>query len=181
MRAEVKDILDYTRYLVKEDENRIPMINLIIYYAQYLSIEERWVPLLWSNFFNINGIPYLAPVLAESVDYSYPKDYAIEENCVANFSSKIYIDKAILHITDILKQLGFEGVQQFVTGVCDIQGRPSIDPYHMLYYALKSKDKIDRIKAKQTMLNDENSKKYVKQVKDDFGDEITIECTKYVA
>lgn len=174
MRKEVEDIVNYARYLIKGNTNRIPMINMLIYYSQYLSIEDRYIPLLWSNFFNINNIPYLSAIIAEpKVDYSELSTIDIEENTMH------YMQKALEDIANIHKQFGFDGVKQFINGICDIQGRPSVNPYGMLFYILKDKDKIERNKAYKTMGDDESNKKYTKIVIDE--EEKEIECTKYAA
>lgn len=175
MRKEVEDILNYARYVIKGNTNRIPMINMLIYYSQYLSIEDKYAPLLWSNFFNINNIPYLSPIIAEpKVDYSELDTVDVDGNIIH------YMQKALEDITNIHKQLGFDGVKQFINGICDMQGRPSVNPYNMLFYILKDKDKIERNKAYKIMGDDECNKKYTKIViEDDEAKE--IECTKYVA
>lgn len=179
MRKEIKDLLDYTRYIITGNTNRIVFINSLIYYAQYLSIQDRWKPLVWSNFFNINGIPYMAPFIAEpKVDYSWLEQF---DDTSTDMYITHYIQLALVDIVDIYKQMDIDGVKQFIGGICDIQGRPSVDPYHMLYYALKSKDKQDRLQAKQVMQNDEASKRYTKEVEGDDGEKYSIECTKYVS
>lgn len=179
MRKEIKDVLDYARYCIAGETDRIPMINMLIYYAQYLSIQDRYKPLVWSNFFNINGVPYMAPFIAEpKVDYSNITEYESSEDTmyVTHF-----IQLALIDLSDIHNQLGIDGVQQFIGGICDMQGRPSVDPFHILYYALKSKDKQERLLAKQVMQDDENSKRYTTIIYNDAGEEQEIGCTKYVS
>ena len=178
MRKEIKDLLDYSRYVISSNTDRVPLINMLIYYAQYLSLQDRYKPLVWCNFFNVNGVPYMSPFIAESnVDYSkITEEVEVEDIHILHF-----IQLALVDIVDMNKQFGIDGVKQFISGICDIQGRPSVDPYHMIYYVLKGKDKQDRIRAKKVMEEDESSRKYARVVKDDGGEEQKIECTKYVS
>ncbi len=179
MRDEVKQLLDYCRYVSKEKDLRGMYINMILYYAQYLSIDESLKPLLWSKFFNINGVPYLAPFIAEPfVNYSYHTSYAVDLEYVDIF---YHIDKAYAEMMQIKDQMGEDGLKVFISGICDIQGRPSVDPWGMLFYTMKGKDKIDRVKAKDSMKADEQARQYTKTciTSEEDGEE-TIECTKYV-
>ena len=177
MRQEIKSILNYCRFLVCESDFRPMWIHLLIYYAQYLSIEEDKKPIVWSRFHNVNGIPYLSALLVESeVDYSETEWFHDEDPSCAT-----HIINAYETLREIYKELGFDGVREFVMGICDIQGIPSVDPYHMLYYTLKSKDKQDRIIAKQLMQKDEKERdsKTIK-TQNENGEEIEEYISKYI-
>lgn len=178
MRKEVKDLFDACKdiLLINQYNNIEVRTNLLIFFTQYLHIEEVYTPIVWATFFNVNGVPYLSTVLAE------PKvDYTQTSEPLEDTYKYTYLIKKALEQMDLVEQsLGFEGMMQFVTGTCDMQGRPSINPYYMLYYATKGKDRLTKKLALQAMSDDEVIPRvYTKVILNDDGEDTEIECTKY--
>lgn len=174
MRKELKKLIDYIRYITPTID--IIGLNQILYYGDYISLESTGIPLTWSKYHILNGNPYCAAILA---DWSNPIDFSkpIEEMPTVQQRVADIIAKVLREFKDIKHSFNNDGVNVFVSRICNIFGRPSIDPEGMLFYITQEWDKRDRRAILNKYRESVEHKKYHCSVEE--GE--LMECTKYRA
>lgn len=173
MTKELKKIINYVRYIYPTTD--IVLLNQILYYSDYLSLEANGVPITWSKYHILNNVPYCAAILAEW----YPIDFTIAVKEIPTVQQYVAttVTKAIKDLEDIKHSFSDDGINIFIQRVCNIFGRPTIDPEGMLFYITQEWDKRDRKSILKKYRESLQAKKYHCR-----GEEGRLmECDKYKA
>ena len=174
MTKQFHDIINYIRLSTKDID--MIRLNQILYYADYLSLEATGLPITWSKYHVLNNVPYSAVILAEvhsTIDFTS----TITEVPTVPERVKNIISQVISEFNDIKRSFSGNGIDVFVSRICNMCGRPSVDHESMLYYITQEWDKKDRraiLTKYRTALA--NKKYYYTNEEGKL-----MNCTKYVA
>ena len=174
MTKQFQDIINYI-CLSTKDINMV-RLNQTLYYADYLSLESTGLPITWSKYHILNNVPYSAVILAEvhsTIDFTS----TITEIPTIPERVKNIISQVISEFNDIKRSFSGNGIDVFVSRICNMCGRPSVDHESMLYYITQEWDKKDRraiLTKYRTALA--NKKYYYTNEEGKL-----MNCTKYVA
>ena len=142
-------------------------LNAILYYADYISLREQSIPVTDTcKYFFIHNTPINSAVIADripDIDVNNP-----------------YYQQAYKEYLAIKDKFGDEGVESYINSISSIQACGMVDAHRMLKQIHQYSDKSERKQAFRKYNNWKDSKIYTHIIKDDDGNDIEKECTKYV-
>lgn len=174
MTKELHKIIDYVRYVYPTAD--MILLNQILYYSDYLSLEASGVPITWSKYFILNNVPYNSAILA---DWSNPIDFTVPVKEIPTVQQHVAttVTRAIKELEDIKHSFSDDGINIFIQRVCNIFGRPCIDDEGMLFYITQEWDKRDRRAILKKYRESLQNKKYHCRGEDGR----LMECDRYRA
>lgn len=174
MTKELKKIINYVRFVYPTAD--LILLNQILYYSDYISLESTGLPITWSKYFILNNVPYCAAIIS---DWANPIDFTKPIKCIPTIQQPVLItiNRAIRELEDIRHSFSNDGINVFVQRVCNIFGRPYIDAEGMLFYITQEWDKRDRRSILKKYREALAEKKYYCHGEDGK----IISCDKYCA
>ena len=142
-------------------------LSSILYYADYLSLRSRSIPVTNSPkyFFIFNSPVNLAYLVGSSPIFS--KDNK-------------YFKQSVKEYDQIRNKFGESGIISFIEDICNIQACGIVDWKRMLQYMHQYSTKTEKAYAFNKCANYLKSIKYTHQVVNDEGDLEDEECSRYV-
>lgn len=141
--------------------------NLILYLADFFSMQEQNIPVTDTcKYFFINRAPLNIQYIATGnidIDFDNP-----------------YVKNSILTLKMLNNNLTEKDAISFVTNLCEIQASGIVDGYRMLQFIYQYDEKMKK-KALRTYRKHTKNQTFTHKVKDDDGEEIEVECSKYIA
>ena len=142
-------------------------LNAILYYADYISLREQSIPVTDTcKYFFIHNTPINSAVIADripDIDVNNP-----------------YYQQAYKEYLAIKDKFGDEGIESYINSISSIQACGMVDAHRMLKQIHQYSDKTERKQAFKKYNSWKDSKTYTHIIKDDEGNDIEQECTKYV-
>ena len=174
MTKELSKIIDYIRYVSPTVD--IIRLNQILFYGDYISLESTGIPITWSKYHIINDVPYCSSILAE---WAKPIDFtkAVTQLPTIQVGVANVLNQVIKEFKTIERSFNNDGINVFVSRICNINGRPCIDHEGMLFYITQEWDRRDR----RTILKKYRESLVNKQYHCRGEDGILMSCTKYRA
>lgn len=146
----------------------IVKLNLILYYADFLSMQATSTPVTDTcKYFFIHGTPMNACYLAE-VEPTYDEDNE-------------YFKKSKEEFEALAKQFGDDGVQSFIGRICNLSSCGCVTPERMFAYIYQFTPRYQYYEALNKYNNWKKSLTFKHIIKDDDGNPQLAECNKYYA
>lgn len=143
-------------------------LNALLYYADYLSLRDESIPVTDScNYFFIYEVPINSTFLVDLVPEYDPENK--------------YFIQAVQDYQQIKNKFGDDGVNSFVTGICNLKSAGHVNAETMLKCIHQYSYKQERRAAFNKYYKWKKNKKYTHITLNENGDQVETECTKYVA
>lgn len=141
--------------------------NAVLFYSDVLSLRSQYVPVTDTcKYYVVFGIPvHVSYLLGNTPEY--------------NMDNKYYLEST-QDINRIIENFGHEGVQSFIYSLCSVGSMGSINGEQILKCVLYYEDQKVIRKALDTYKNHIKHLKYFQSVKNEDGNDIIEECSKYV-
>ena len=141
-------------------------LNSILYYADFLSLKAISQPVTDNcKYFFIFGCPINSAYILGLEPIYDPQNQ--------------YIIQAYQEYNQIKEHYSEEAVESFIDDICFIRSCGMVDARRMLQQIHFFSTKVERKQAFKEYEKWEKSNKYVHQVKDEDGNTIEVECTKF--
>ena len=143
-------------------------LNAILYYADFISLRDQGIPITDNcKYFFVHDTPINSALLVDSV----PE---------IDLDNKYY-RQAYDEYTAIKEKFGEEGVQSYIEGISNLKACGMVDAERMLKCIHQFSDKHERKQAFKKYHEWKNAQTYTHIIKDDDGNSIEQECSKYVS
>lgn len=143
-------------------------LDVILYYANFLSLKERNIPVTDPcKFFFINDLPTSISTIVGTRMFFDPKDE--------------YIEKSMQELDQIRNKYGISGVLSYIDNICYLKACGAVDAELMLNYSLKWASPSTKKKALTEYNQYLQNQHYYITIVDEDGNRKQTECTKYVA
>lgn len=143
-------------------------LSTILYYADFLSLKHTCTTVTDTcKYFFVFGIPM-------NIAYIVDQSPIYDEN-------NSYFKQAESEYLMLKNKFGDEGVNSFIGNICNLSASGSVNAISMLKYIHRYSDKNQRDLAFKKYKEFKRGYKYTIPTIDEDGNEIEIECTKYVA
>ena len=153
--------------LIASDLNQAEL-SAVLYYADFLSLKHRSFPVTDTcKYFFIHDTP---------INISF-----IVGNSPVYDLNDMFIQQSAAEYKMLKDKFGDPGVQSFINNICNLSASGSVNAVQMLKCIHQYSTKEQRNEAFKKYKNYKSGIKYTMPIKDDNGDEIEIECSKYVA
>lgn len=142
-------------------------LNAILFYADFLSLSKESKPITDTcKYFFIHNTPI-------HVKYVAGTSPIYDENSP-------YFKQAQLEYELIKDKFDEDGVESYINNIAAIGASGCVDGIRMLKCIHQYSDRQERKKAFNTYYDWKNNQKYTHIIKDEDGNPIEVECTKYV-
>lgn len=143
-------------------------LNAILYYADFLSMKAISQPVSDNcKYFFIHGVPINSSYIA-GVKPKFD-------------SNNEYYKRALKDYISIRDKFDEESVLSFIDDIASLRACGMVDGIRMLKCIHQYSDRFEKNKAFSTYRKWKKSKIYTHIIKDENGDPIEQECSKYVA
>lgn len=143
-------------------------LNAILYYADYLSLQEKSIPITDScKYFFVYGAPI-------NIAYIANTQPIFDEN-------NEYFIKSKDEYSTLREKFGEDGVMSFIDNVCSLRARGKVTGEDMLQVLHRYSQRSERAKALNTYKQYVKNIKYTHLIKGNDERNSRTECTKYVA
>lgn len=141
-------------------------LNSVAYFADYLSLQQKNKSVTGTcKYFFIKKYPI-------NIQYLLYKQINLDP-------TNKYVKQALEYYNLIYLNYNEIGVRDFIQSICEIQASGMVDGERMLQYIYQYSPEKCAEKIRKYKENEEKTK-YFHTVKDDLGNDIEQECTKYV-
>lgn len=148
--------------MAKNDILELLDINAVLYYADYLSLHDIFIPVTDTcKYFIVYGAPVNAAYIAG--------------NAPVYDNTNKYYEQALSELYDLQNKVGKDGMMSFLRNLCNVFAIGNISGVQMLNCILYYEDKRIKRKARQTYTDYMKSIRYVHD-----NDEETTINSKYV-
>lgn len=143
-------------------------MSAILYYADFLSLQYQDRPCTEQcKYFFIHGTPINIA-------------YIIDQEPVYDIDNQ-WFQKSLKEYSMLKHKFGEEGVQSFIKNLCNLGVAGAVNATQMMKYIHRYDDKTQRDKAFRAFKYNRSKKKYMHITRNDDGEIIEEECSKYVA
>lgn len=143
-------------------------ISAILYYADFLSLQHANKPVTDScKYFYIHGVPMnIAYIVGHEPVYDIDNQW---------------VKKSFEEYTMLRSKYGEEGVLSFINNLCNLGVAGAVNSNQMMKYIHRYDDADQRKEAFKAYKKNKANKVYTHMTRNDEGDLVEEECSKYVA
>ncbi len=143
-------------------------LSTILYYADLLALKQSSTTVTDNcKYFFVHGVPM-------NISFIVNLQPFYDENSP-------YFQQSVKEYCMLKNKFGEEGVKSFMENICNLGLAGSVNAIQMLKYIHRYSDKEQRNRAFRQYKRFKNSIKYTTTTLDESGNEIEIECSKYIA
>ena len=144
-------------------------LNAILYYADFLSMQERSIPVTDNCvYFFVHNSPINSTYMVDGKLFYDEQD--------------VYFQQSLQEYLIVRDKFGEDGVESFINKICSLSAVGKVNGEHMLKYIHQFSQKKDRKAAYKKYEQFKNNVKYKIQVINEENGEIEYkECSKYIA
>lgn len=187
LRNDIQWPLDYLRYIIGGEylpHERKTLVNMCLYYGDFLAVQNLNRHITWCSYMNIGGMPISVPLIIGDHNYNQLTEVDTSDFTHRQLSLIGYLKDAYDEIDHIISSFGWDKAKEFVSSICNIIGQPKVTPEHMFYYAKIILDKVEKRAAQKEFDADKEqriSEYTVTFIDPEFEEERTVTGFKYTS